>query len=320
MFRSNSLPRQTTGVLLLVLFLFSAQQIHAQDAGTSLSQYAALLSHSRAALDDEPLQQETLESLATQWAAVEHIVTPDGTRLAVDHDLLVRQLQASDPDVEAIRAQLDALETVWNRWPRREFDRSSGDEAQSQLQEILARPQFQWPQEGPTLLQRIWERLLRFLFNAFPDALVGGRPLSALLAGLGALLLLAVLLYAARTLFGSVSPSSERSIEAAPHPDVTSERALREAELLSQRGDYRMAVRYLYLSALLMLDERGLIAYDRTRTNREYLRSISDRPELASTLREVVDVFDRVWYGFRSLDHSTYSRFEAQVQALKDMK
>lgn len=319
-FRLCSHPRQTMAVLLLLVLLSGAQQAAAQDNGSTLSEYRALLSDTRAALKDAPPRQETVKSLALRWSAIEHVVAPDGTKLAVDHDWLVRQLQAPDPDVEAIRVKLEALETVWDRWPQREFDRSSGQEAQAQLQEILARPQFQWPQEGPTLLQRIWERLLRFLFNVFPDTLVGGRPLSALLAGLGALLLLAVLLYAGRTLFSSVSPSSERSNEAAPHPDVTADRAWREAESLSQRGDYRMAVRYLYLSALLVLDERGLIAYDRTRTNREYLRTVSHRPELASTLREVVDVFDRVWYGFRSLDQSTYSHFEARVQALRDMR
>jgi hypothetical protein len=291
MVRVHSLPRWTIGVLLLFLLLLSTNQTAAQDNSPTLSEYRRLLSETRAALDDETLQEETVVGLAARWAAIEHVVAPDGTRL-----------------------------TVWSRWPRRDFDRSSGQEAESHLQEILARPQFQWPQEGPTLWQRIWERLLRLLFNLFPDSLVGGRPLGALLAGLGGLLLLAVLLYAGRTLFAAVSPSGEHSEEAATHPDVTSERALREAESLSQQGDYRMAVRYLYLSALLMLDERGLIAYDRTRTNREYLRTISHRPELASTLREVVDVFDRVWYGFRSLDQSTYAHYEAQVQALREMR
>lgn len=320
MVRVHSLPRWTTGVLLLFLLLLSANQTAAQADSVTLSEYRNLLSETRAALDDETWQEETVEGLAAQWSAIEHVVAPDGTRLAVDHAALVRQLQAPEPDVEAIRARLDALETVWSRWPRREFDRTSGQEAQSQLQEILARPQFQWPQEGPTLWQRIWERLLRFLFNLFPDSLDGGRPLGALLAGLGGLLLLAVLLYVGHTLFAAVSPSSEHSEDAAAHPDVTSDRALREAESLSQQGDYRMAVRYLYLSALLILDERDLIAYDRTRTNREYLRTISHRPELASTLREVVDVFDRVWYGFRSLDQSTYAHYEAQVQALREMR
>lgn len=320
MVRVHSLPRWTTGVLLLFLLLLSANQTAAQADSVTLSEYRNLLSETRAAVDDETWQEETVEGLAAQWSAIEHVVAPDGTRLAVDHAALVRQLQAPEPDVEAIRARLDALETVWSRWPRREFDRTSGQEAQSQLQEILARPQFRWPQEGPTLWQRIWERLLRFLFNLFPDSLDGGRPLGALLAGLGGLLLLAVLLYAGRTLFAAVSPSSEHSEDAAAHPDVTSDRALREAESLSQQGDYRMAVRYLYLSALLILDERDLIAYDRTRTNREYLRTISHRPELASALREVVDVFDRVWYGFRSLDQSTYAHYEAQVQALREMR
>jgi hypothetical protein len=65
------------------------------------------------------------------------------------------------------------------------------------------------------------------------------------------------------------------------------------------------------------LDERNLLRYDRSLTNREYLGSIADRPELAITLREVIDVFDRVWYGFQPLDEKAYNLYVAQVNELR---
>lgn len=315
-----SLPRQTIAVLFLLMLLVVAREIAAQNEGASLGQYRALLSESQAALEDGPVDRETLENLAARWSAMDRVVVPDGTTLPIRHDALIAQFRAPEPNAEALRARLDTLEIVWNRWPQRDFSRRSAPEALSQLRQILAQPQFQWPQQGPSLLRQIWDRLLRFLFNLLPEAVTGARPLRALLAGLGILLLLAVLLYAGRALLAAFSPSDERQSEPAGQAEVTADKALNEAEALSKVGDYRMAVRYLYLSALLILDEHGLVRYDRTRTNREYLRTLSDRPELASTLREVVHVFDRVWYGFRAVDHATYSRFEAQVRTLKEMR
>ena len=44
-------------------------------------------------------------------------------------------------------------------------------------------------------------------------------------------------------------------------------------------------------------------------------RSVT-RPRLASLLREVVEVFDRVWYGYQPLDETTYQQYAAQVAEL----
>jgi hypothetical protein len=74
----------------------------------------------------------------------------------------------------------------------------------------------------------------------------------------------------------------------------------------------------LYLSSLLILDEQGLLRYDRSRTNREYLRSVSSQPQLAGSLRDVIDVFDRVWYGFDSVDEEAYRSYVKHVDELRE--
>jgi len=101
---------------------------------------------------------------------------------------------------------------------------------------------------------------------------------------------------------------------------LTSSGAMQRAQSLSSQGDYRNAVRYLYLSSLLVLDERGLLRYDRSRTNREYLRSISTKPELSKPLSDVIDVFDRVWYGFESVDENTFQSYVKHVDELREKK
>ena len=101
---------------------------------------------------------------------------------------------------------------------------------------------------------------------------------------------------------------------------ITSKAAFAKAQKLSRTGDYRSAVRYLYLSALLIMDERGVLRYDRSKTNREYLRSVTDTPELAKPLGEVIEVFDDVWYGYHDLEEDTFKRYSNRVEELKEKK
>jgi hypothetical protein len=79
-------------------------------------------------------------------------------------------------------------------------------------------------------------------------------------------------------------------------------------------------VRYLYLSALLLLDERGLLRYDRSRTNLEYLRTVRDSPDLVRPLRSVIEIFDRVWYGFEAIDPRTYQEYVERVDELRKQR
>jgi hypothetical protein len=101
---------------------------------------------------------------------------------------------------------------------------------------------------------------------------------------------------------------------------LTADTAFKKAQGLADAGDYRTAVRYLYLSSLLMLDERGLLRYDRSQTNREYLRSVAHLPQLAALLREVIEVFDRVWYGYYPLDEITYAEYATRVAELRQQR
>ncbi|RMD73583.1 MAG: DUF4129 domain-containing protein, partial [Chloroflexi bacterium] len=77
-----------------------------------------------------------------------------------------------------------------------------------------------------------------------------------------------------------------------------------------QAGDRRSAVRYLYLAALLWLDEQGLLHYDRSLTNREYLQQLRDQRSLRDRLAPVVNTFDAVWYGQQVIDEQAFARYE----------
>jgi hypothetical protein len=79
-----------------------------------------------------------------------------------------------------------------------------------------------------------------------------------------------------------------------------------EAGRRAERGEFTEAVRCLFLSLVHRLDETGQVLFRQSHTNREYLRLFDDRPALASSLREFVDVLDDHWYGQRPTDEPLY--------------
>ena len=108
-----------------------------------------------------------------------------------------------------------------------------------------------------------------------------------------------------------------RAVRDDPEARLTSNSAIQQASGLARGGDYRTAVRYMYLSALLWLDERDLLRYDRAMTNHEYLDHLEGNPELRNRLVPIVEVFDRVWYGYASLDAQSFEAYRQQVEALR---
>jgi hypothetical protein len=256
-------------------------------------------------------------ALAERWQALEEVALLGGTTIPVHHDALIAALRAGPPDGEAIAAQMAELQAVAVRWANPAYDEAAAASARQRLDDILARPAFQWEDEQPSFWQWLWQRLLRLLFDLIPFGSGAIDLANIVLAVLGGAVLFAALALAARSLLRSIRPEAATAgLDGLEH-GLTAAQALQQAEAHSQQGDYRSAVRYLYLSTLLLLEEHGVLRYDRSRTNREYLRSVAGEPELYSTLQSVVDVFDRVWYGFQPLDETAYERYQSQVRALQ---
>jgi hypothetical protein len=240
---------------------------------------------------------------------------------------LVTQLRADPPDVDRLESLLTALLIASESWPSA---RHTSTDLQS-LDPILAQPEFQWQPEQPSLMallwQKFWEYLWKLLAPILPEEAVisvDGDFLVLLryaLTGLVVIILMIVLAFTFWQLTGSFVDESEIGLDPNAGDQVLSaEGALKRAQELSGAGDYRTAVRYLYLSSLLILDERGLLRYDRSQTNREYLRGVAHIPKLAAGLRSVIDVFDRTWYGYQPLDKDTYEQYTAEVNKLRRQK
>ncbi|MCS7059549.1 MAG: DUF4129 domain-containing protein [Anaerolineae bacterium] len=199
-----------------------------------------------------------------------------------------------------------------------ESDNPPSEEAALQsLKAILDDPALQKPISTPATqrdeheaqvdlqLPRIGVEAIRFAL-----ALAGGAGILALIIALGPALFQSLVVRRTKL----ARPGAPTFDEA-----TTSAEAVTRAQHASALQDYRLAVRLLYLACLLRLDERGALRYDRTQTNREYVRQIADRPALAEALRQVVEVFDDVWYGFRPITPQGYQAFEQHVRQLLDL-
>jgi hypothetical protein len=297
----------------------------AADEPTSLAAYWKLVGESRDtihALTGQSAQviHAGLLNLAARWEKIHQVRLENGSLLDIDTSFWTSQFRAEKPDLPRLVTDLDALLAA-----QISASGTSPDAALARLREILARPEFQpQQQESPDWANEMLSRFLKWLsriLDQAPTVSTSGNLALQAFGVLAAVLVLSVLAYTLRGLFADLASDSTLDLETGTTGlPLNAQAAFTRAEGLSDQGDYRSAVRYLYLSALLILDERGWLYYDRTRTNREYLRDLSTRPETASLLRAVIDVFDRVWYGFQPLDIEDYKAYARQVNELKEQK
>lgn len=315
--------------LLLLLGLAFGARPAAANQVVSLAEYRQLVDLTVALaveIEAVPTSEQTsrLDELVERWQAVSAVRLPDGRTILVDPQPLLQQLRQLPAGQEEIVAGLQALQETLARWPTGVHD----DDDLTPLAAILARSEFDWPPDEPSLLERLWRQMWTFIedFLVALSRRMGGEALLGDLlnwvaAGLAFLTVLFILVYAFRGVWGAWAREAELPAGAVPADEqLNADSALRRAQEVSVAGDYRSAVRYLYLSSLLHLDERGLLRYERSLTNKEVLDSVRQRTELAAILREVIHLFDRVWYGFQPIDQETYRQYARQVDHLRRLR
>lgn len=94
----------------------------------------------------------------------------------------------------------------------------------------------------------------------------------------------------------------------------TEKAALSRADTAIESNDFRGAIRYLYLSAIFHLQENGILPYDKSMTNREYLQQTDIDDNLQTALGPAITVFDEVWYGYKPCDEDTVSSYRELIK------
>ncbi len=257
-----------------------------------------------------------LEEAASRLTTVSAVRLPDGTVIPVDHAWLQDALSSPTPDFPLIAARLGALIDAAALPPS-----SAPADALARLERLLTAPPFdrsapetpQWLIDFFDWLAWLIETFLRPVEMAPPTAT---NTVAWVIMLVGVVLLLAVILYLLVNLRRGIVGDARITADNDDSVPTASE-AFDQASALARDGDYRAAVRSLYLSALLWLDEQNLLRYDRALTNREYLERAQRNPALLARLTPVIETFDQVWYGHTPVDASAFAAYRQQIEALR---
>jgi hypothetical protein len=251
---------------------------------------------------------------------VTSIRAADGTRSAHQHEVL---LQDASSQVGFLRHDLAVGNVSIGPDPA-----SAGDVARAVLSGGVYEAD---PLPPPSLFDRFinWldreiQRLLRALTPhgsaSMPDVSPTFIRTIVIILAVGAFaVLVAVLVQWLRNRPVRVQPLALDETEAAlvEARDTDSLRAL--ADQKAQSGDYRMALRLIYLALLVALDSGGVLRFDRSKTNWEYLRALraSGQGDVYDAMTPLTRDFDRIWYGFAAADAADYTRAVIQYDALQ---
>ncbi len=118
-------------------------------------------------------------------------------------------------------------------------------------------------------------------------------------------------------------PAREQEVANVPLPENRSADELwREAEALAGKGQYREAVRLLYLAVLFVLDRKRLLRYEPTRTNGEYVRQVrlaEEAPaELHAPFERLTALFERKWYGDRTCEPDEHDACKTLAREVRE--
>jgi hypothetical protein len=114
-------------------------------------------------------------------------------------------------------------------------------------------------------------------------------------------------------------------------PDITEEHVdardlpedgwLAMANELMFKGQYRLALRALYLACLACLAEQNLITIARFKSDRDYERELQRRahsiPSVLSAFGENMLAFERTWYGEHEVDQGGIEHFTTNYHTMK---
>ncbi len=98
--------------------------------------------------------------------------------------------------------------------------------------------------------------------------------------------------------------------------DIFSLNYTQKIEKAEQDGNYRLAIRYLFLRLLKILSEKGAIQYKPDRTNLDYLMQLHGKPEFKGFF-EGARHYEYTWYGKFIPEQEAYSAVRQFFEGLQ---
>jgi uncharacterized protein DUF4129 len=222
----------------------------------------------------------------------------------------------------ALNDRVNALESA------EKSDMEHKGAARQKLESILARPEYASESRGSNALTKFLRDLIRWFQNLMPkaDNVAPGRArlfsdvVTIVVVGVAGLLIFYVLMLLFKRFKLPAKPKVRKKREARVvlgerlRPEQTATDLLAEAEALARNGDLRAAIRKGYIALLVELGDRNVISLAQYKTNRDYLRSVVNVPQLHSPLKGLTETFERHWYGLVQATPNDWQDFRARYR------
>jgi len=243
-------------------------------------------------------------------------------------DLERASVEERPAKLESVLEALNALnDRVGELEDAERVDEHKGASKQK-LESILTRPEYASASRGPNALTRMLRDLIRWIESLMPEPsqMSPGRArfistvIMIIIIGVALLMILYVLWLLFKRFKRPVNTKARKKREPRIvlgerlQPEQTSTDLLAEAEALARSGDLRAAIRKGYIALLVELGDRDLISLAQYKTNRDYLRSVSNVPQLHSPLKRLTESFERHWYGFAQVTPNDWQDFRARYR------
>ena len=88
-------------------------------------------------------------------------------------------------------------------------------------------------------------------------------------------------------------------------------------DLSDNAADMRVAIRYRYIAALVCLNEKQVIIIKPSATNGIIAQQVKNTaPAIFPAFEYAADVFQRAWFGYKSIDNDAYQHFTHSINTL----
>ena len=176
------------------------------------------------------------------------------------------------------------------------------ERVRSVVEGVLAEPEFSRGESWTAVLQRYLLSLIEAVGEFF-EGLPGWIRwvlLIWMVATLVAIILhLVWVLYQSMRGAGSAAPARRRGgpREWLGVRDLEFDSVYRRAAALREAGRWAEAVRHYYVASLLWLERCGAVAFEPSKTTRDYLAELTPRPRLRALFAPLTEAFERMAYG-----------------------
>jgi hypothetical protein len=83
-------------------------------------------------------------------------------------------------------------------------------------------------------------------------------------------------------------------------------------------GNFKLAVRFYFLSILKKLHNSGIISWKRDKTNRDYLYELFSRNYYFEEIRRLTNSYEEVWYGEHVLTEESFQVLTEDFERIHD--